>query len=184
MGHLQRDVADILAPLLDAKMVLIKGKLVGRPYSMDGSRRWGSRVYDCRCSILSGHSKWTREDFQKVYKEMSDSGFSPKWDEYETSDYKSDHWIDDVSSESRDSEMSISILTGNPCSDKEKDFSFDISKRKRPAMDLVSGRETHNKHPHFPGQEEPSLQSPDELSVSILTGKRVCTDRLAQKDEN
>ena len=115
MGHLQRDVADILAPLLDAKMVLIKGlvetrlplflstlepiislsrKLVGRPYSMDGSRRWGSRVYDCRCSILSGHSKWTREDFQKVYKEMSDSGFSPKWDEYETSDYKSDHWID------------------------------------------------------------------------------------------
>ena len=59
MGHLQRDVADILAPLLDAKMALIKGlvetrlplflstlepiislsrKLVGRPYSMDGSR--------------------------------------------------------------------------------------------------------------------------------------------------
>ena len=61
MRHLQRDVADILAPLLDAELVLIKElvetrlslfldtlepiiflsrNLVGRPYSMDGSRRW------------------------------------------------------------------------------------------------------------------------------------------------
>ena len=39
-------------------------------------------------------AKWKRDDFQKVHKEMSNSRFSPKWDEYETSDYSSDHWID------------------------------------------------------------------------------------------